>query len=223
MILGQFDNQLIRGVVSLLSLVNKYKIIPILRGMELEDARFLVDCFREADLKILEVSLNQPNSLHVLENLVKEFGDDMVIGAGTVLTKEIAIDAKNAGAAFFLSPNVSEQVADTAAEMGIPYIPGAFSPTEIQYASELGAEVIKVFPVRQVGASYIKDVLASLNKVSLLAVGGVAPQNMRKFFEAGVKGVGVGSSLVDQEWIEKRDRNKIIARLEEYKNLVHEN
>lgn len=223
MILGQFDNQLIRGVVSLLSLVNKYKIIPILRGMELEDARFLVDCFREADLKILEVSLNQPNSLDVLENLVKEFGDDMVIGAGTVLTKEIAIDAKNAGSMFFLSPSVSKQVAETAAEMSIPYIPGAFSPTEIQYASELGAEVIKVFPVRQVGASYIKDVLASLNTVSLLAVGGVGPENMREFFEAGVKGVGVGSSLVAQEWIEKRDRNKIIARLKEYKRIVQEN
>lgn len=222
MILGQFDKNKERDGF-LLSLVNKYKIIPILRGLELEDARFLVDCFREADLKILEVSLNQPNSLDVLENLVKEFGDDMVIGAGTVLTKEMANDAKKAGAMFFLSPSVSKQVAETAAEMSIPYIPGAFSPTEIQYASELGAEVIKVFPVRQVGASYIKDVLASLNTVSLLAVGGVGSDNMREFFEAGVKGVGVGSSLVAQEWIERRDRNKIIARLKEYKRIVQEN
>lgn len=222
MILGQFDKNKERDGF-LLSLVNKYKIIPILRGMELEDACFLVDCFREADLKILEVSLNQPNSLDVLENLVKEFGDDMVSGAGTVLTKEMANDAKNAGAAFFLSPSVSKQVAETAAEMSIPYIPGAFSPTEIQYASELGAEVIKVFPVRQVGASYIKDVLASLNTVSLLAVGGVGPDNMREFFEAGVKGVGVGSSLVAQEWIERRDRKQILARLKEYKRIVQEN
>lgn len=221
MILGQFVKNKERDGF-LLSLVKQYKIMPILRGMELEDARFLVGCFQEADLKVLEVSLNQPNSLHVLENLVKEFGDDMVIGAGTVLTKEIAIDAKNAGAAFFLSPNVSKQVADAATEMGIPYIPGALSPTEIHYASELGAEVIKVFPVRQVGASYIKDVLASLNKVNLLAVGGVGPENMQEFFAAGVKGVGVGSSLVNQEWIEKRDRNKILAQLEEYKKMVHE-
>lgn len=222
MILGQFDKNKERDGF-LLSLVNKYKIIPILRGMELEDARFLVDCFREADLKILEVSLNQPNSLDVLENLVKEFGDDMIIGAGTVLTKEIANDAKNAGAMFFLSPNVSKQVAETAKEMEIPYIPGALSPTEINYASELGAQVIKVFPVRQVGASYIRDVLASLNTVSLLAVGGVGPENMREFFDAGVKGVGVGSSLVAQEWIEKRDRKQTLARLKEYKRIVQEN
>jgi len=206
----------------LLSLVNRYKIVPILRGMKLEDALFIVDCFQEAQLNVLEVSLNQPNSLEVLEKLEMEFGKDMTIGAGTVLNKEIAKEAENAGAAFFLGPNVSKEVAEIASKLKVPYIPGALSPTEIQYANELGAELIKVFPVRQLGASYIRDVLASLNKVNLLAVGGVSSKNLGEFFLAGVKGVGVGSSLFEEEWIEKRDSKKIIERLENLKKVANE-
>src|SRR5699024_11708418 len=123
--------------------------------MKLEDSHFIVDCFQEAQLNVLEVSLNQPNSLKVLEKLKMEFGKDMTIGAGTVLNKEIAKEAENAGAAFFLGPNVSKEVAEIASKLKVPYIHGALSPTEILYANVLVAEWIKFFRVRHVWASYI--------------------------------------------------------------------
>lgn len=194
--------------------------MPILRGIEIEKAFFLVDCFQESNLGVLEVSLNQPNSYDLLEALTKRFGSDMSIGAGTVLTKKMAYDARNLGASFFLGPNTSEEVFDAAKETGIPYIPGALTPTEIQYASELGADLIKVFPVRQLGASYIKDVLASLNTADLLAVGGVDVSNIKELLNAGVKGVGVGSSLVEKEWLHNKERAKIIKHLEGLKQSV---
>lgn len=205
----------------MLTYVSEYKMMPILRGMDHEDALFLADCLRESNINILEVSLNQPNSYTVLEKLVHEFGEDIKIGAGTVLTKEMAYDAKNCGAAFFLGPNISEEVAMASKELEIPYIPGALTPTEIQRASELGAELIKIFPVRQLGASYIKDVLASLNKVNLLAVGGVDLENIRELLQAGAKAAGIGGSLVEQEWIKERSRTKILEQLKAYKEAVN--
>src|SRR5690625_3294132 len=208
MMLGQFVEN--GRDDDLLSQINKSKIIPILRGVELEDAIFIIDCFVEAKYDVLEISLNQPNSLDTLEKLNHKFGKHMTIGAGTVLTKDIAMDASNAGATFFLSPNVSKEVAEIAVEKNIPYIPGALTPTEIHYANELGAELIKVFPVKQLGASYIKVVLAALNKVNLLAVGGIGTENIGEFFQAGVKGVGVGNSLFEHEYIKSRNKKQVI-------------
>lgn len=85
----------------MLAKITACKIVPILRGMEIEDALFLAGCLQEAELNILEVSLNRPNSYIVLEKLAKEFGKDMDIGAGTVLTKKMACDARDCGATFF--------------------------------------------------------------------------------------------------------------------------
>ncbi|ONK23688.1 hypothetical protein BLX87_09255 [Bacillus sp. VT-16-64] len=204
----------------MLAKITACKIVPILRGMEIEDALFLAGCLQEAELNILEVSLNRPNSYIVLEKLAKEFGKDMEIGAGTVLTKKMACDARDCGATFFLAPNVSKEVAMAARDIEIPYIPGALTPTEIQYASELGAELIKIFPIRQLGASYIKDVLASLNKIQLLAVGGVGLENVKALFQAGVKAVGVGGSLVEAEWIQNREKEKVLERLKVFKQEV---
>lgn len=204
----------------MLDLINENKIMPILRGVEKDDALFIVECLQEANMNVLEISLNQPNSLEVLEYIAARFGKEMRIGAGTVLTEKMAYDAKDVGATFFLSPNISESVAKVSKSIEIPYIPGALTPTEIQFASELGAELIKVFPVRQLGATYIKDVLASLNKVNLLAVGGVDFNNMQTFFAAGVKGIGVGSNLYEKEWIEKRDKKKMLNRLNEYQKVL---
>lgn len=206
----------------MLSTISEYKIVPILRGMNVEDALFLTECLHQSNFNVLEVSLNQADSYTVLERLCQEFGNQMTIGAGTVLSSQMAYDARDLGASFFLSPNISKQVANTAKELDIPYIPGALTPTEIQYASELGIDVIKIFPIRQLGSSYIKDVLASLNKVKLLAVGGVGSDNLKEFLDAGAAGVGIGSSLIKEEWITNRDRRAVLEQLNIYKKVLQE-
>lgn len=200
--------------------IKDQKILPIIRHFSEHEAFFLVECFQQVGFHVFEVSLNQPNSYTVLELLNKKYGSEMVIGAGTVLTKEDAQRALDCGASFYLSPNVSKEVSDKAKELGIPYIPGALTPTELQYAHELGAPLIKLFPVRQLGISYIKDILATLNRIGLLGVGGVNLDNVKRLLQVGLQGVGIGSSLVEKEWIENRDEGKVIQRLNEYKQLI---
>ncbi|AQQ55610.1 bifunctional 4-hydroxy-2-oxoglutarate aldolase/2-dehydro-3-deoxy-phosphogluconate aldolase [Planococcus lenghuensis] len=206
----------------MISQIVNQKILPILRGLSEEDAFFLIDAFQEAGLNVFEVSLNQPGSLKLLESINTKFGETVSVGAGTVLTREMAIEAKNSGATFFLSPSISHEVFESASILNIPYIPGALTPSEIQQAHQLGAKLIKVFPIRQLGATYIKDVLASLNHVDLLAVGGVDLHNTKELFQAGVKGVGIGSSLAKKEWISNRDKAQIMRTLELYKNEIQE-
>jgi len=209
-------------VANVIEAIKETKILPILRGLSVEEALFVVDCFLEADLRLLEVSLNQPDSYDVLEALVKKFGSDAIVGAGTVLTDEAVERVDDIGAKFLLAPNISERVLEVANERKLPYIPGALTPTEIQRAHELGVALIKIFPVRQLGHSYIKDVLASLNHIELLAVGGVNETNMQELMRAGAKAVGIGSNLYEKEWIESRDKRKIITRLEKFKTLMME-
>lgn len=195
-------------------------ILPILRGVSEEAAFLLAESFLDVNITMLEVSVNQPNSLELIEKLNKEYGQELTVGAGTVVNSNIAHNAADYGAKFFLSPSFSVDVANTSRQLNIPYIPGALTPTEIQQSYEAGADLIKIFPVRQFGPSYIKDILASLNHVDLLAVGGVNLDNVGSWFEAGVKAVGIGSSIVPKDLVERKDKSLIIQRLKDYQNEI---
>ena len=196
--------------------IKQQKILPIFRGITEEEAFFLVECLLEVHINVLEVSVNQPGSFGLIEKLNQKFERDLIVGAGTVVDTNIANNAADHGVAFFLSPSFSTEVANVSRRLEVPYIPGALSPTEIQQAYEAGAGLIKVFPVRQLGPSYIKDVLASLNHVDLMAVGGVELDNVTSWFEAGVQSVGIGSSLFQKERVNKREKSFIIQRLREF-------
>lgn len=201
--------------------IKQQKVLPILRGFTEDEALFIGECLLEADMKVLEISVNQPGSFELIEKLNHKFAGDLIVGAGTVINTNIAKKAADHGAAFFLSPSFSPDVVSVSERLEIPYIPGAFSPTEVQQSFEAGANLIKIFPVRQLGPSYIKDVLASLNHVDLMAVGGVSLENLTYWFEAGVQAVGIGSSLFTEESIRKREKSLLIQRLKKYQYEIN--
>ncbi len=196
------------------------KILPIFRGIQEQEALFLVEALLEVNISVLEISVNQTGSFELIEQLNKTFGRDVTVGAGTVVDARIASQATDYGAAFFLSPSFSVDVANMSRRLDIPYIPGAYTPTEIQQSYEAGADLIKVFPVRQFGPSYIKDVLASLNYVHVMAVGGVDLENVGSWFEAGVQAVGIGSSLFPKESVQNREKSLVVQRLKEYQEAI---
>lgn|SRR5690625_257834 len=200
--------------------IKQLKILPIFRGIPEDEALFLVEALLEVNINVLEISVNQVGSFELIETLHQRFGEDVTVGAGTVVDSRIASQAVDYGAAFFLSPSFSVDVANTARRLNIPYIPGAYSPTEIQQSYEAGADLIKFFPVRQLGPSYVKDVLASLNHVHLMAVGGVDLENVGSWFEAGVQAVGIGSSLFPKESVQKREKSLVVQRLKEYQETI---
>lgn len=182
--------------MTVLGRIKEHKMVGILRGYDTEDAVKIVDTLVKNNFRVIEVALNSPNSLKTLKVLKEKFGDEIILGAGTVLTVEAAKKCVDIGVQFLLAPAYGERVLQYAKSRGILYIPGCYTPTEIYEAYLAGAKMIKVFPAGQLGAAYIKDVLAPMDDLVLLPTGGVNPDNIRAYLNSGAQAVGISSALV---------------------------
>lgn len=195
--------------------VLEHKIIAIVRGVYGEDCLKLAKALCEGGIKLLEVTFDQskPEALNktadTVKLLVEKLGDKMAFGTGTVTTLEMVELAKNAGAQFIVSPNTNEKVIRATVEAGMVSMPGAMTASEVLDAHEYGADFVKLFPVGNLGTSYVKALCAPINHVRMLAVGGVNEKNTKDFLAAGAVGVGVGGNLVNKEWIAAGEFDKI--------------
>jgi len=183
--------------MSVLSKILEYKIVAILRGMQSKDILSIVNALNNGGVKIVEVTLNSKDALSVIENLTHTLGDDILIGAGTVLNAADAKNAINAGAKFLISPSIDINVIKAAKDAGLVSIPGAFTPTEILTAFTNGADVVKIFPA--LNSEYIKNILAPLNHIPVMPTGGINLENIKAFNKTGAVAFGVGSSLVNNK------------------------
>ena len=157
----------------------------------------------------VEVTMSTPDAIAGIEMLARQFGDQALIGVGTVLKPETARDAIAAGAKFVVSPAFDPEVVAVANREKVAVIPGAFTPTEILRAWNGGADVVKVFPSTALGPGYFKDVLAPLPFLRLTPTGGVDAKNAGAWIKAGAVCVGAGSSLVSKDAMQNRDWNAI--------------
>lgn len=198
------------------------KIIAIVRGVYGQDCVNLARALHEGGIDLLEVTFDQskPESLARTSDTVKllneKLGAEMLFGAGTVTDLNMLKLAREAGAKFIVSPDVREDVIKATVAEGMVSMPGAMTPTEIQYAWRCGADFVKVFPTSNLGASYIKAVRGPLNHIRMLAVGGVNDRNIGEFMAAGVVGAGVGGNLVNKTWIANGEFHKITELAREY-------
>lgn len=179
-----------------LSSILEHKVISIVRGSVPADTVKIAEALRNGGVKLIEITLNSPNALQSIELVSQAFGDEMVVGAGTVLDPETARAAILAGAKFILSPTVNLETIKMTKRYGAVSIPGAFTPTEILTAFENGGDIIKVFPA-SIGPGYIKDIRGPLSHIPLLPTGGVTLENIAEFQKVGAVGFGIGSALVD--------------------------
>lgn len=170
-------------------------IIAIIRGIEGESLSHMVEALYEGGIRLAEVTLNTVGALSAIRELRTRYEGKMFIGAGTVITPQKAHQAIDARAQFVVTPNVDPEVIRLCLSSGIWITPGAFTPTEIVTAMNLGCRYIKLFPARALGPAYIKDVLAPLSDARILAVGGVDARNIGEYIKAGAAGAGVGGSL----------------------------
>lgn len=195
--------------------VLEHKIIAIVRGVYGEDCVNLAKALYEGGIKMMEVTFDQskPECLNqtsdTVKMLVDEMGDKMAIGAGTVTSLEMLELAKNAGAQFIVSPDTNEKVIRATVEGGMVSMPGAMTATEVLTAYSYGADFVKLFPIGNLGSSYVKAISAPINHVRLLAVGGVNENNIKEFLDAGAVGAGVGGNLVNKKWIAAGEFDKI--------------
>lgn len=181
-------------------------IVAILRA---GSDRGLVDACRamaDGGLRVAEVPLTTPNALGIVEIIAKELGDRIIIGTGSVLDAEGVRRSADAGAQFIVSPICKPEVIQTSHTLDLPCMPGALTPTEVQGAWELGAEIIKVFPAHRVGGpAYIKELLAPLPHLKLMPTGGVRLDTAGDWIQAGAVCLGVGTSIFRPDLVEAGD------------------
>jgi len=160
----------------------------------------------------LEFTLTSPGAVAAITECKARFGDDIIVGAGTVLDEEEARRCLDAGAQFLVSPGFDRRVVALARERGALAMPGALTPTEIVAAWRAGADVVKVFPARTFGPRYIADLLAPLPRVPLMPTGGVDETNAADYLRAGAIGVAVGGKLVAEDAVGRADWDALTER-----------
>ncbi|MDB5249066.1 MAG: hypothetical protein JWQ40_3460 [Segetibacter sp.] len=179
-----------------LSQILETKIVAIIRGANPKDVIKIAKALHEGGVKALEITLNSPKALSVIEEVSDQLGHQVLVGAGTVLDAETARAAITAGAKFIISPTVDVKTIKMTRRYGIVSIPGAYTPTEILTAYSNGGDIIKVFPASG-GVQYIKDIRGPLAHIPLMPTGGVSLENIKEFQKAGGVAFGIASALVD--------------------------
>ncbi len=174
------------GVVAVMRKTTPETIIPIAKAL------------RDGGVTSLEITVETPKVLTLIEKVKDELGDEVMVGAGTVLDAETARAALMAGASFIFSPTVREETIEMTKRYGAVSVAGAFTPTEILTAYEKGVDMIKVFPASVVGPKFFKDIKGPLPHIPLMPTGGVDVDNTSDYIEAGAVAVGAGSTLVKQ-------------------------
>jgi len=181
--------------MSILAQISANKLIAIIRGAHPADVVHIAQALHEGGIRLLEITMNSAEPLAAIAQVANKLGDKMTIGAGTVLDTDMAKKAVHAGAKFMLSPVVDKAVIQTAQELGVLCIPGAYTATEIYQAYQAGAAIVKLFPATS--PAYLKDIAGPLPHIPLLPTGGVTLENIGDFKKAGAFGFGIGSALVN--------------------------
>lgn len=173
------------------------KLIAIIRGARPEEMLRIVDALYEGGVRSLEVTINSPKALQVIEQVADKAGEKMLIGAGTVLDAETARAALLAGAQFIVSPTFNPATIEMTKKYGALSIPGAMTPTEILAAYTCGGDLIKVFPASTATPAFFREMSGPLPHIPLMPTGGVSLTNIAEYAKAGAKAFGLGSSLTD--------------------------
>ncbi|EJJ0549115.1 2-dehydro-3-deoxy-6-phosphogalactonate aldolase [Cronobacter sakazakii] len=175
---------------------NKLPLIAILRGITPDEAHDHVAAVIDAGFEAVEIPLNSPDWRTSIAAMVNAFGDRALIGAGTVLKPEQVDELAEMGSKLVVTPNIQPEVIRRAVSYGMTVCPGCATATEAFNAIEAGAQALKIFPSAAFGPDYIKALKAVLPpEIPVFAVGGVTPENLAVWLNAGCVGAGLGSDL----------------------------
>jgi 2-dehydro-3-deoxyphosphogalactonate aldolase len=171
-------------------------LVAIIRGVTPEEAEGIGEALYEAGIRIIEVPLNSPRPLESIGILARVLGNRALIGAGTVLDPADVTRVAEVGGRLVVSPNTNSEVISATVAAGMVSAPGYFTPSEAFQALRAGAHALKLFPAEAASPAVVKGQRAVLPKdVPLLVVGGVKPDNMRAYLDAGANGFGLGSGI----------------------------
>lgn len=201
--------------MDILSRIIDRKMVSIIRKLNYDKAIKTIDCLYSNGVTVFEVTLNTDRAFDIIRYAKEKYKDEVVVGVGTVLSKEDVLNSVKAGAQFVLTPNLYDEVVTTCIENDLLVIPGVLTPSEIAKAMRLGCKIVKLFPVTSMGDNYIKQIKAPLDSIKIMAVGGINSDNMMKYLENGADCVGVGS-IIDNTLINNNNFNELEKHIQKF-------
>jgi 2-dehydro-3-deoxyphosphogluconate aldolase/(4S)-4-hydroxy-2-oxoglutarate aldolase len=197
-------------------------VVPVVRTSSAESAIKGIQAIYRGGIRAAEVTMTVPGAVKALEKLADEFGDKMVLGAGTVLDPETCRICMLAGAQFFVTPALNVATIEMARRYSKIIMPGALTPTEVLTAWQAGASMVKVFPASAVGGpKYIKALKAPFPQIELIPTGGVNLETTPEFLRAGASAVAVGNELIDEKTIQLGHYEIFEERARRFVEVVH--
>lgn len=196
-------------------------LIPIIRVESTDIAFKVAEAFLAGGINIIEVTMSVPGAIDVVKQLIKNYGNKVLIGTGTVVDGRMAEEVIKAGSQFIVSPNYSKELIEIAKKHSKPIIPGALTPTEIFNAYSMGADAVKVFPCGNVGgADYLKAIRAPLPDIPLVPTGGVDLETAGAMLDAGAYALGVGGAITDKRAIKEGRYEVITENVRKFLDIV---
>lgn len=207
---------MIRSKAEMLEKLTNPGIIPVVRANRREQALPIAEALLAGGLTAVEITMSTPDAIGAIREVSDKLGDRALIGVGTVIDSSQCGAAIAAGAQFVVSPICRPELSVIARTANCLTIMGAYTPTEAQLAHETGADFVKLFPADGLGVAYVKALRAPLPHLRIIPTGGVDVNNLAEFFKAGCPAVGVGSSLVTRQILEKDDWPELTRRAAEF-------
>ena len=181
------------------------KVIAILRRMPPAAVLPICEALVSAGVGAIEVTFGSDRTTEAIAEVKGRFGDQALIGAGTVMSKDQIDSAVAAGAEFLLSPHFDRSLVEYANQRGVLFVPGVTTPTEIAQARSLDCSLLKLFPAGSLGPGYLKDLLGPFREVKFIPTGGIGQDNGAQYFQAGAFALGMGGLLVPSAYVDRQD------------------
>lgn len=198
-----------------MELIRKHRFIGILRHIPVPQALSVAQAMYDGGIRIFEITFDPSRNTtcqetcSIIRQLRQHFGPEVSVGAGTVLNIPFAEAAYEAGAEFIVAPNTDPTVIAYTKSKGLLSIPGAYTPSEIMNAYNLGADIVKIFPILPDAEAYLKNVISPLSHIPFMVTGGINPDTIEKFLAAGPVAVAAGATIATRELAEAEDYDTI--------------
>lgn len=200
--------------------VKQLGLLAVIRGPSADLTVKMVEALVEGGVLGIEITYSTPDAEGVVRTLSKKFGDQIVLGMGTLTKPEQALSAKEAGACFIVSPVCEPVLVKAMLASGLLTMAGAFTPTEVLQTYNMGVDVIKIFPGSLGGPAYIKALKGPFPYIPLMPTGGVSAANVAEWFATGVVAVGAGSELCPPQLAKEGRFDEITRKAAEFVQIV---
>ncbi len=202
---------------SILSRIVEIGVVPVVRTTSAEAAIRSIEAIYRGGILSAEITMTVPGAIRALEKIADQFGDKIILGAGTVLDPETARACMLAGAQFFVTPSLNLATIEMAKRYSKAIFPGALTPTEVLAAWQAGADAVKVFPCGAVGGpKYIKALRGPFPQIEMIPTGGVNLETAGEFLKAGACAVAVGAELIDPQSVKEGKFDLFEERAKQY-------